>query len=309
MYTFVVIGCERDLALLEFQAQSMEKYLTAGQDILLLINEKDTTSFFEGFDKFKYYYNKFNLTIKSLADFDFNPINPYVDQQVLKLAAAQCTDKHLLVLDCQNFLFRPYVELPILDEKIPYRSGPYSMHPEIWNQYCNSLGRDIPLGGPYNMSLCTPLYMHNGVIRNLIENFDGLNTFATWFRDASTSKSEFALYSQWCEHQQGVQHYHYLESDYYFWSGPYLRDHPDFDVEFNSYLKQFVERIQYQGYQKNSSILRNFKPKCCWSSINHRAWGDMSDEQFDRLTSLLNGVMLNTDCLNPYRKNYVHVPI
>lgn len=308
MYTFVVIGCKRDLALLEFQAQSMEKYLTAGQDILLLINETDPSAFYKGFNKFKHYYDKFNLTIKTVNDFDFESRKPYDDQQILKLAAAQISDKQLLVLDCQNFLFKPYIELPIYDGKIPYCRAPYAMDPLIWDQYNQELGHNLPID-LHGMCLSTPIYLNKDVINNLINNFGGLKAFARWFYHATRMKSEFALYLQWCEKNNGMEHYHYLENSFYEWAGPYLRDHPKFDKEFEKYCLQLKDRIRYNGLPKTDQVLRNYEPKCCWSSINHRAWSDMSSEQFNRLTNLLNGVMLNTDCLNPYRKNYVHVPI
>jgi predicted YcjX-like family ATPase len=143
----------------------------------------------------------------------------------------------------------------------------------------------------------------------MINHYGGLKEFAKWFYTATRSKSEFALYLQWCEVKQGLQHYHYLESDFFDWAGPYLRDHPDFDNEFNTYCTQLVERINYTGHEKSKDVLRNFRVKCCWSSVNHRAWGDMTDEQFDRLTKILNDVKLDTNCLINYRKNYIHVPI
>lgn len=308
MYTFVIIGCERDLALLELQAQSFNLYLKENQDILLLVNEEDSYNFMRKFEEFRHLYDKFNLSIKTLDEFDLVHQESYVDQQLLKLSAAEISDKHLLVLDCQNFLFKPYVELPVYDEKIPYRRASYAMNPRIWEQYNQELGHNLPID-IHGMCLSTPIYLNIDVIRNLIENFGGLKEFSKWFYIATNQKSEFALYLQWCEKNHGMEHYHYLENSFYNWAEPYLRDHPDFDIEFNKYLVQLKERINYQGHLKSKATLRNFKPKCCWSSINHRAWGDMSNEQFNRLTKVLNDVNLNTNCLENYRKNYVHKPI
>ena len=308
MYTFVIIGCERDLALLELQAQSFDLYLKEGQDILLLVNEEDSYNFMRKFEEFRHLYDKFNLSIKTLDEFDLVHQEPYVDQQLLKLAAAEISDKHLLVLDCQNFLFRPYVELPVYDEKIPYRRAPYAMNPRIWEQYNQELGHNLPID-IYGMCLSTPIYLNIDVIRNLIKYFGGLKEFSKWFYIATNQKSEFALYLQWCEKHHGLEHFHYLENDFHNWAEPYLRDHPEFDIEFNKYILQLKERINYQGVPKTDLVPRDYKPKCCWSSINHRAWGDMSTEQFNRLTKVLNGVNLNTNCLESYRKNYVHKPI
>lgn len=308
MYTFVIIGCERDLALLELQAQSFDLYLPAEQDILLLVNEEDPHNFMQKFKKIQHLYSKFNLKIKTLTDFDIVHKDPYVDQQLLKLAAAEISDKHLLVLDCQNFLFKPYIELPIYDGKIPYRRAPYAMNPRIWEQYNHQFGHNLPID-IYGMCLSTPIYLNIDVICNLIDYFGGLKEFSKWFYIATNQKSEFALYLQWCEKNHGMEHYHYLENSFYNWAEPYLRDHPEFDVEFNKYLIQLKERIRYQGHKKGGLILKNYEARCCWTSVNHRAWGDMTDEQFDRLTSLLNEVKLDTKCLINYRTNYVHVPI
>lgn len=301
MYTFVVIGCERDIALLEFQAQSLEKYLTEGQSILLIINEEKPNDFLKKFTKFKHHYDKFNLEIFNKKEFDFTGKQPYVDQQILKLAAATVTNNHLLVLDCQNFLCKPYVDLPVFDDKVPYRHGMYSMDETIWHQYCERLGHNLPVG-LHNMCLATPIYMHTGVIRHLINNYGGLSKFSDWFYTATQSKSEFALYLQWCEKNKGLHHYHYLESDFYDWAGPYLRDHPEFDSIFDIYLSQLSERIAYKGHSAGLSVIRNYIPKWCWSSINHRAWADMTDWQFNQLTTLLEDVKLDTKCMVNYRK-------
>lgn len=308
MFTFVVVGCERDLALLELQAQSMKRYLPVGQEIILLVNEKDPYKFLNGLKSFEQCYEGFKLQIKTLDDLGIVANQPYVDQQILKLAAAELTDNHLIVLDCQNFLFKPYVALPVLDDKIPYRRAPYAMNPLIWDEYCEKLGNKLPLN-LHNMCLSTPIYLRSDVIRHMIKHFGGLQDFAKWFYTATRSKSEFALYLQWCERLQGLEHFHYLESDFFDWAGPYLRDHPNFDEIFNDYLLQLKIRMDYQGHPKSNDVLRHFKPKCSWSSINHRAWGNMTDEQFDRLTTLLNEVKLDTKCLIDYRTNYVHVPI
>lgn len=308
LYTFVIVGCNRDLALLEFQAQSIKKYLTTPQDILLIVNEPDPTSFLNKLNKFKDCYEKHNLSIKTLDDFDYRPLRNYDNQQVLKLAASKITDKHLLILDCQNFLFRPYIELPVFDDKIPYRRASYSMNPNIWFQYCEKLEKQLPIN-LHNMCLSTPMYLHSSVIRNMLDSFGGLDAFSKWFNTATNSKSEFVLYLQWCERFHGLEHFHYLESDFYNWAGPYLRDDPLFSKKFDNYLDQLLERIRYPGVPKSNIVLRDYKPKCCWTSINHRAWGDMSDAQFEKLSKLLKEVKLDTSCIIEYRKNYIHIPI
>jgi hypothetical protein len=311
MYTFVVVGCERDLALLKFQAQSMKQYLPAGQEILLLVNEKNPYTFFEGFKQFEHLYSRFKLKVKTLKEFDFVSNQAYVDQQILKFAAAELTDNHLLILDCQNFLFKHWNEsnYPILDDKIPYRRAEYAMNPQIWEDYNQALGSNVPIN-IHNMCLSTPIFLSNEIIRNLINVHGGLNSFAKWFYSISKSKSEFALYLQWCEQRLwGMEKYHYLETTNYDWAGPYLRDHPQFNIVFDDYLNQLKTRIDYKGIPKSPLVLREEKVKCVWSSVNHRAWGDMSDEQFDRLTNLLIDVKLDTSCLIEYRKKYIHIPI
>lgn len=326
MYSFIIIGCERDLALLELQAQSMSTYLTPGEEIILIINEDRPRKFLQGFFKFKHYYDNFNLKIVNKNDFSFPGGQPYVDQQILKMAAATLTDNHLIVLDCQNFLCKPYVELPVFDDKIPYRHGPYSMEEEIWSQYCERLNHSLPLN-IHNMCLSTPIYLHNKVIRNMIDHLGRMYNknnsngtiagFAKWFYSATRSKSEFALYLQWCEKNHGLHHYHYFESDFFDWAGPYLRDHHKegdndnikFQESFEAFYQELVRNIKYDGIKSSDSVIRNYKRKWAWSSINHRAWGSMSTDQFNRLTKVLNDVKLNTDCLKSYRENYVHIPI
>ena len=308
MYTFVVIGCERDLDMLELQAQSMSLYLPKGQEIILIINEDDPQKFLKGFSKFGHYYDNFNLMIVKKDHFNLVGGQPYVNQQILKLAAAKLTDNHLLVLDCQNFMCKPYAELPVFDDKVPYRHGPYVMDENIWLQYCKKLNHNVPVNA-HNMCISTPLYMHNKVIKNLINTYDGVNNFTLWFYGATQSKSEFVLYQQWCEKNRGLQHYHYLESDFYDWAGPYLRDDPNFNEVFDQYLTDLQERIEYNGIPDSDLVIRDYKRKWCWTSVNHRAWGDMSDEQFERLTNKLKEVKLNTNSLINYRNNYVHIPI
>ena len=306
MYTFVVVGCERDLALLEFQAQSMEKYLQRGQEILLLVNEAQPQNFIRKFKKFRDYYRNFRLSIKTLQDFDIIANKPYVDQQILKFASVELTHKDLLVLDCQNFLFKPWIDsnFPILEEKIPYRRAPYVMDPKIWQDYNQALGGDVPID-VHGMGLSTPIFLRNNVIKHIIDTHNGLKEFVNWFYSASKSKSEFALYLQWCEQKLwGMEKYHYLETTNYDWAGPYLRDHPKFDIMFEDYLKQLKIRINYNGIPKSPNVLKEEKDKCSWSSINHRAWGDMTNEQFKQLTKVLRNVNLDTKCLIEYRNIY-----
>ena len=308
MYDLVVIACERDLPLLRLQAQSMALYLPRKTRIHIMVNEKDPKRFFKKFKNFSSFYKEFKLKIYTLADFDIEPGDPYEDQQILKLAASHVTDNHLLILDCQNFLFRPYVQLPIFDGKIPYRKvdGQYPMDDTIWKSYCNKVG-------PCNyedkrMGLSTPIYLRNDICRHIILSYGGMQAFVEWFRLATNRKSEFTLYYIWTEVKlMGIQNYHYLESDPFTWASPYLRDSVTFDKDFNTYVKQLNEIKEYTGYS-DPHITRDFVNKCCWTSINHRAWGEMTSYQYTKITHLLNKVQLEPK-FEEYRVDYKRVQV
>lgn len=306
MYELVVIGCVRDLPLLKLQAESMANFLPNKTKVNLIVNEKNPRSFLKKFNTFKHFYHNLKLKIYTHEDFDFEFDDPYVDQQILKLAIAEKINNHLLVLDCQNFMIKPYVKLPIFDGKIPYRKNvdKYPMHEIIWKQYCNHIGR-CKFENTH-MGLATPIYLRNDICRHIISSFNGLRGFVEWFRSATDMKSEFTLYYIWTEVRlNGIEHFHYLESDPYTWADPYLRDSKTFDNDFDHFIDRLDQILKYKGYS-NYPITRDFVDKCCWSSINHRSWGDMSDWQYTKVKTLLNTIGLNPK-FEEYRDEYKNI--
>ncbi len=297
--TVVTIACDRDLALLQLQAQSICKYLDRINPVCIVINE-DNPEICQRYihDELGEYYKNHALTVLTrdqvidhVQVFSPHQKNPWglgwQIQQVLKLAVSyQLSSNAYLVLDCQNFLIKPWSAC-FLGDRLPYRRGFFAMPKQAYYNYAASVELDqLPdLTDNHYMSMCTPFYMHTGMVMSLIEHFDGLDNFAFNFNRISRIKSEFMLYAAWLEKHGGIEKYHEQTHDF---GHPMLRDsRTDFD-------KKFLQFLFSIGTHETHA----------WVSVNHRSWGDMSDEQYQVLCKKLSNYDLHPD-FEKYRENYV----
>ena len=295
----ITVTCYRDLKLLELQAQSINLYLDKDCPVWIVVNEHDTVSWFDQFNKtIRHYYRDHTLTILTLNDFEGewnhwvpSPVNPWAvgweTQQVLKLAVAiHLSSTGYLILDSQNFLIKPWDpnSFDIAPGKIPYRHCDfYSMPMETWEQYSEQL--DIKPGHPltYGMAITTPMFLHTDLVKGLINNKGGVRTFSKWFKYATRLKSEFVLYVLWMIKHDAFDRCHQLIEDY---AQPYLRD---CNTE-----EQFEPFIDFVGGHEPHS----------WVSINHRAWGNMTGNQYQRLLEKLETYKLFPK-FDEYRSTYI----
>jgi len=295
----VTVTCIRDLPLLELQAQGVCKYLDRINPIVIVVNEADPAPWFDYFDQhIRHYYDNHDLTILT-RNIDFpgpwqvfrsHESNPWSagwqTQQVLKLVIAdKLQNNSYLVLDSQNFLICPWSAC-YQGEKIPYREGHFVMPKQAYYNYARTLNlTNLPDLSKHYMSMCTPFYMHTNMVKSLIASQGGLDSFIQFFHQASAIRSEFMLYAVWLEKHGGVENYHCITHDY---GHPMLRDHR---TEFDNDYKHFLFAI-------------GARPIHAWVSVNHRSWGDMTDQQYEILCRKLSNYNL-VPKFEEYRANYI----
>lgn len=296
----ITVTCYRDLELLELQAQSINLYLDKNCPVWLVVNEQDTVKWFDQFDKnIRHYYDNHELNILTLDDFEGewnhwipSLVNPWAvgweTQQVLKLAiASKIKAKSYLVLDSQNLLFKEWgPNKYFVDHRVPCRSGTFVMPLEIWNDYSKSLDITIDLPDSNSVSMCTPIFFNTELVSSLIEETGGVLKFTSWFKNASKIKSEFILYVLWAEKQGGLDKFHNMIPVPEDWASPYLRDCKT--------EQEFEDFISFIGVHAPHS----------WISVNHRAWGNMTAEQYQRLLTKLETYNLFPK-FDEYRSNYI----
>ena len=296
--TLATVICDRDLALYELQAESISKYLEPGQQIVLAINENDHTKCLDYYHStLSKYLKNHSVTIFTKADFDVvwgrhykSQYEGWANQQIIKLIIAdRITTDYYLVLDSQNFLYREFNLSQVVSDKgqYPYRTSCLVMPDNIWSSYSQNLNYNRPVPDTEIMSICTPIYFNTNLIKSAMDEHSSTREFVSWFSSLSKIKSEFIWYYIWAETHGGIDRYHYyvkIEDD---WAQPYLRDSQQFDQDFEN----FITRLGIHHSHK-------------WASINHRSWGDMTNQQYNDLL-----VKLGTFGLNPnfdqYRKHYV----
>jgi hypothetical protein len=93
----------------------------------------------------------------------------------------------------------------------------------------------------------------------------------------------------WAEKNGGLNKYHYETPS---WAGNFLRDNVNFNLEFN----KFIDRIRKVPHQS-------------WVSINHRAWGDMTNDQYQILKLKIKELGLYDGHFDKYRAEYVDIKI
>jgi hypothetical protein len=301
----ITITCLRDLPLLQLQAQSINLYLDKNCPVWIVVNENDTANWFDCFDKnIRHYYKDHNLTILTLDDFKSewsqwipSMRNPWAvgweTQQVLKLAVSKKLNTlRYLILDSQNFLIHSWSpsQYGLVNGKIPCRPGHHVMPLEIYNDYLKTLNMDEPTHNIGKMSICTPIFFHTDLVKSLIDSQGSISNFTSWFKKASRIKSEFILYELWAEKHGGMYCYHYMIPEIEDWANPYLRDCRS--------EKDFQDFINFVGFHNPHS----------WVSINHRAWGNMTADQYCRLLEKLETYKL-FPIFDEYRSTYVDIKI
>lgn len=307
----VLVTCIRDLPMLCLQAESMKTYYNTWlpsdykTKLYIIVNEPNErldhwNAHFEHISK---EYERFNVTVFYRDQFagDWNSWIPseknpwsvgWETQQILKLAIAEhITAPGYFLLDSQNFLTNTWGTLmyPIIDGRLPYRPANFNMPMSIWNDYCSTLKLNNITPNEKTLNICTPLFFHTELVRSLLKTKSNLAEFSTWFRTASNIKSEFTLYHLWAEKQGGLEKYHYQAPS---WAGYFLRDNPNFSLEFNNFIES-IRKIPNQS----------------WVSINHRAWGDMTNEQYQTLKSKIKELGLFDSHFDKYRSEYVDIKI
>lgn len=299
----ITVTCVRDLPLLDLQAQSIGQYLDKNMAVYLIVNEEDPTEWFKFFNNhIKHHYQNHTLTILTRNDFKGawntwinSNINPWAvgweTQQVLKLIIAEhIKEPQYLILDSQNFLIREWSTDYYDSNKTPARPGHFVMPTEIWEQYSKNLNINVDLPTSDTMSICTPIFFNTDAVKQLIEHTGGYDNFAWWFKNASRIKSEFILYALWLEKQGGLNKFHKMFTVPEDWGNPMLRD-------CNS-AEEFEFFIDKLGIHYTHA----------WVSANHRAWGNMTDQQYQTLCTKLKPYQLVPN-FDEYRASYVDIKI
>lgn len=301
----ITVTCARDLPMLDLQSQGIQQYLDRSVPVYIIVNEENPEHWQQEFDQnIKKNYQNHNLTVLYRTDFEgewntWVPTekNPWAVgweiQQILKLTVSKKLDcLRYLVLDSQNFLIRNWSPLQygLINGKVPARLGYASMPEDIYNDYVKSLKIDNPLHTIGKMSICTPIFLNTGLVKHLVDKQGGELKFASWFKDASKIKSEFILYELWAEKHGGSYDYHYMIPSIEDWANPYLRDCRSED-EFANFF----------------NVLGTHKPNA-WASINHRAWGNMTADQYSRLSKKLSEYNLVPN-FEEYRSSYTDIKI
>jgi hypothetical protein len=299
----VTVTCVRDLPMLDLQAQSILHYLDRNMAVYLIVNEEDPAEWFKFFDKhIRHYYQNHKLTVFTRDEFKGawstwinSNNNPWAvgweTQQVLKLIVSEhIKEPQYLILDSQNFLIKEWSTAYYDSDRTPARPGNFVMPTEIWDQYSKILKVNIDPPTADTMSICTPIFFNTDVVKDLIKHTGSYENFALWFKNASRIKSEFILYALWLEKQGGLSKFHKMFTVPEDWGNPMLRDCRT-EEDFN----WFIERI-------------GTVPTHAWVSSNHRAWGNMTNEQYQQLCTKLKTYKLVPHFAD-YRTNYVDLKI
>jgi hypothetical protein len=280
----ITVTCVRDLALLDLQAQSFDRFLESESNIIIVVNEKDPSYwkeyFFANIEK---WYKRHNLKIYYKDDFDIDwdlflknePVTGWIRQQILKLAVStKLNSNSYLLLDSQNFLVNYWsFKSRIINEKTPYRSNSIGWAKPAYDNYAALFGLSTCDAEDIKMSISTPFYMNTSLVTALLENRGTLKDFSRWFFNYGEDKSEFALYLAWLEFNGGIEKYHYEAHN---WVFPMLRDSFDFSNDVSLFLKNVGNFTSHR-----------------WSSINFRAWIDLDTKQYSDIVDKLRILKIN----------------
>jgi hypothetical protein len=290
----VTVTCERDLSLLELQAQSFDRFLYENSEIIIVVNEKDPSKWKDFYQKnIEKWYKRHSVKIYYHSDFDINwnlfikndQVTGWVRQQILKLAVSnKLNSPAYLILDSQNFLVNFWsFKNKIIENKIPYKPGKLEWAEIPYKNYQLFFDPSANHKGFLNTSISTPFFIKTELAQQLVNSFGGNLKFSKWFFDYSDIKSEFALYTAWITVNDYTEKYHYETKN---WIHPMLRD----SVNFNQDVEYYLENVgKYTPHR--------------WSSINFRAWLNMSPEQFKKINDKLNEFRLFPN-VGKFREEY-----
>ncbi len=294
----ITVSCNRDLALLELQAQSFDKYLPDNTEIIIIVNEinrKRDTWYNYFYSKIEKYYKRHKLVIYNNTNFKFDwsvdfkqiEVTGWNRQQVLKLLVSEkVSSKNYCVLDSQNFLVKPWDPKDVIKEdKSPYVLNKLTWSIPAYQNYLKILGGSDDFEQE-TMTASTPAFLNSDLVKKLITINGGTASFANWFYNFSESKSEFALYLAWSKVQGGLNKYHYSAHT---WCHPMLRDSLEFSKDFDYFINA-IARFELHT----------------WASINHRSWVMMDEQQYSVMLNKLKEYDLAPD-LTELRKTYVFV--
>ncbi len=291
----VVVSCLRDIKLLELQAQSISKWLTEKHDIYIIVNETVLAN--EWTNQFnlrcRNWYHNHNLTILYKQEFDcFWSKNPsarwagWDNQQLLKLViSSKLNSPCYFVLDSQNFLIKPWSTSNYsFDSKTPGRKNLYSMNQNTWIEYSTALGLPTSIPKHPVMTISTPIYLRNDLVNSLIEHFNGLKEFSSWFFERDCSLSEFVLYFLWAEKRGGYDSFHYDIGFDNTWNGPMMRLKEETNTVKERSFSFFIENV---GKRKNEA----------WVSITHNSWSLLNDDEYQTLLKSLKNHSIDINLL------------
>ena len=295
--SILTVICERDLALFELQAESFSLYLAPGHMIIIVINENNPASCLEYYQKnISKYLKEHTVTIFDKDDFDVDwdrhhksHYEGWANQQIIKLIVAEkIKTKAYLILDSQNFLYKSFnLTTAIQHGQYPYRKSQLVMSGSIWDSYSQNLNYNEPVPDYEIMSICTPIYFDTKLVQSAIAEHNGSRLFIKWFSSLSQIKSEFIWYYIWAETHSGIEKYHYPIEPIDDWAHPYLRDSKNFDTDVDNFISRLGKHPPHR-----------------WASINHRAWGDMTDGQYEKIVDKLGIFGLHPN-FELYRQNYI----
>lgn len=289
----VTVTCQRDLWLLDLQAQSFDRYLQDGSSTIIIVNEKDPSAWNEVFFKdIEKWYKRHNYRIFYSKDFDIDwdlfykneVVTGWFRQQILKLAVSEKLDSNFyFILDSQNFLVNYWsFKSRFVDGKLPYRANQLGWAKKAYEGYAGLFGLS-DCADQDKMSISTPIYMKTDLVKTLIATKENLKNFSQWFFSYGEEKSEFALYLAWVEYNGGIEKYHYKAHN---WVHPMLRD----SFEFEKDVEYFVENVAKMPYHR-------------WSSINFRSWLDMNPQQLNSVINKLRFLGLEPN-FKKFRQEY-----
>ena len=289
----VTVTCQRDLPLLELQAQSFDRYLHENSSILIIVNELDPTDWNKYFlENISHYYKRHNVTVLYNKDFKIDwtlfekniVVTSWIRQQILKLAVAEkLHSNYYLILDSQNFLVNYWsFKSRFIEGKAPYRINSTDWAMDCYNNY-RGLFALPKTDQKDNMSICTPIFLNTDLVRKLILTQNDVKQFSRWFFSYGETKSEFSLYLAWLEFNGGIEKYHYPVHN---WGHPMLRDSFDFKKD----VSYFIDNVGKETFHR-------------WSSVNFRAWLDMDDQQVRAVVNKLKTLGLSPN-VKKFREEY-----
>lgn len=286
----LVVTCGRDHELLDLLLQSLDKFCEQPFTLWIIVNDR-YHKMPNVWSEILARYPHMDLRLRDRDDFDLaymqqprvamrikrwiehethlRRIEGWIDQQLLKFAGSQLLPPEVdryLILDSQNFLIRPW-QAPDT-EKTPYRTGLWSMDDQVWQRYQRHfrLQKKPP---QQEQSFCTPIWADRRVLDRMFQERHGVRNWSQWFvAHGERFCSEFLCLWAYARSRNLWKERYEPVPD---WARCYLRDSDQFDQDFEKFLRDLDLEV----------------PNQCWSSINHRSWQIMNNEQLAQIKAKL----------------------